>query len=149
VSRRYKDHSRGARLPRSRRARFGPCLNLAPQRLVRIASLDAQWPSGAGRAAAAAVTDHAGRPSIVDAKSNIATPNSQLGHSAGGEFGLPITGVTIWYDVVAVLSALGARTRPKAVPEVSVYDASPTTVPIGARQIALHAMREEEPRLLR
>jgi hypothetical protein len=77
-----------------------------------------------------------------------ASSNSRFEHSRG-EFSLSLTSVTVWHDFVAVLSAYGARVRPKTVPKVGVYDASARTAPRPARQIALHVMREEEQRLLR
>jgi hypothetical protein len=56
---------------------------------------------------------------------------------------------TVWHDVVVVLSAIGARLRPTAGPQDSMYGPSTATAPRAARRITLHVMREEEQRLLR
>jgi hypothetical protein len=60
-----------------------------------------------------------------------------------------MTGVAVWHNVIAILSAVGARIRSETVLEASVYDASATTAPRSARQIVLQVTREEEQRLLR
>ena len=62
---------------------------------------------------------------------------------------MPMIVVTVWDDLVAVLSVLGVRLRPTTPPQTSMYHPS-TAAPRTARQTILSVMREEErQRLLR
>jgi hypothetical protein len=56
--------------------------------------------------------------------------------------------VTVWHDVVAFLTAVGALVRTKIDPEVRSYDVSGTAAPRSARRIAMEASWEEDRRLL-
>jgi len=61
---------------------------------------------------------------------------------------LPITYVTAWHDLVAILSTFAIRNRPRTVPEPDGYVPAGPHAPRAARQIAMRAIREEDHRLL-
>ncbi|GAB1693270.1 hypothetical protein KRM28CT15_50730 [Krasilnikovia sp. M28-CT-15] len=61
---------------------------------------------------------------------------------------MPISGVTGLSDAAAILRTARTWLRPGRNPESSTHDASAVTAPKGARQISMHARREEERRLL-
>jgi hypothetical protein len=61
---------------------------------------------------------------------------------------LPITYVTVWHDLAAILSTFAIRNRPRTVPEPNGYVPAHPDAPRTARQIAMRAIREEDHRLL-
>ncbi|GGQ75600.1 hypothetical protein GCM10010166_52050 [Couchioplanes caeruleus subsp. azureus] len=77
---------------------------------------------------------------ITDAKAAPQRPAAENTH--GGEFRLSMTTVTVWDDIVAVLSAWGAPMRPPGAGR----SGSPA---VPSRQTVLHVRRREEHRLYR